>query len=271
MFEFLIEPFTYDFMQIAFFMALGISVVCAVLSCFLVLKSYSLLGDAMSHSVMPGMIVAYALGLPLGVGAFFSSIGCLWLIEFLKERSGLKSDAIIGICFTSFFALGLFLYSKVDSPLHINEILFGNLLGVTKESMQISLTIFAFVLGVIFLLFRRFYAVFFDEINAYIVGLNPKKYYYLMLLILSFVVVFGFSSVGVILVVAMLILPGASAFLLTSRFWLMQIYAVLLSIFSSFVGILASFHSDASTQAIIVITQAFVFVLSLLYSKFKAL
>lgn len=112
MIEFFLEPLREDFMQIALFMALGISIVCAILSCFLILKTYSLLGDALSHSVMPGMIIAYSLDLPLTFGAFLSSIGCLFTIEFLKQRSGLKNDAIIGICFTGFFALGLLLYSK---------------------------------------------------------------------------------------------------------------------------------------------------------------
>ncbi|QQF51535.1 metal ABC transporter permease [Campylobacter fetus] len=271
MIEFLLEPLRYDFMQIALFMAFGVSIVCAVLSCFLVLKSYSLLGDALSHSVMPGMILAYAAGLPLGVGAFISSLGCLWIIEFLKQRSGLKNDAIIGMSFTGFFAFGLLLYSKVESPLHINEILFGNLLGVSASSMQNSLVVFTMVLIVILLFFRRFFTVFFDEVNARLVGLNPKNYYYLMLLILSFVVVFCFSAVGVILVVAMLILPGAAAFLVTSKFWMMQICAVSFAIFSSLFGIIVSFHTDSSTQALIVLAQTLIFVFCLGYSKIKAL
>ncbi len=182
MIEFLLEPLRYDFMQIALFMAFGVSIVCAVLSCFLVLKSYSLLGDALSHSVMPGMILSYAAGLPLGVGAFISSLGCLWIIEFLKQRSGLKNDAIIGMSFTGFFAFGLLLYSKVESPLHVNEILFGNLLGVSASSMQNSLVVFAMGLNGILLFFRRYFTVFFDEGNARIVGLNPKNYYYFMAL-----------------------------------------------------------------------------------------
>lgn len=271
MIEFLLEPLRYDFMRIALYLAFSICVVCAVLSCFLVLKSYSLLGDALSHSVMPGMIVAYSIGLPLGFGAFLSSIVCLWLIEFLKERSGLRSDAITAICFTGFFALGLLLYSKVESPLHIHEVLFGNLLGVSKSDIQTSVAIFGMVLVFTLLFFKRFFAVFFDEVNALLVGINPKFYYYLMLLLLSFVVVFGFSAVGIILVVAMLILPGAAAFLITSKFWLMQIVSVSFALLSSFFGVIVSFHSDTSTQALIVLFQTLFFILSLIYSKFRAL
>lgn len=271
MIEFLLEPLRYDFMRIALYLAFSTCVVCAVLSCFLVLKSYSLLGDALSHSVMPGMIVAYAIGLPLGFGAFLSSIVCLWLIEFLKERSGLRNDAITAICFTGFFALGLLLYSKVENPLHIHEVLFGNLLGVSKSDMQTSVTVFGGVLVFTLLFFKRFFAIFFDEVNALLVGINPKFYYYLMLLLLSFVVVFGFSAVGIILVVAMLILPGAAAFLITSKFWLMQIISVSFALLSSFFGVIVSFHSDTSTQALIVLFQALFFILSLIYFKFRAL
>ena len=264
------EPLAFPFMQNALFTALIVAIICAVLSCYLVLKGWSLMGDAISHAVLPGVVAAFWLGLPLIIGAFVSGLLCSLSIGYLKENSRIKEDTVMGIVYSGMFGLGLVLFTKVETDQHLAHILFGNLLGVSHAELLQTCLIAGAVFLIVFLKRRDFLLYCFDPSHARVAGLSPKRLYYGLLILLALTIVTAMQVVGVILVVAMLISPGITAYLLTNRFEKMMLLAVLTSVLSSTSGTLLSYHINADIGPCIVIVQAFFFSLALAWSKWKS-
>jgi len=260
---FLVDPLTHDFMRRGLVVAVLVGAVCALLSCFLVLKGWSLMGDAVSHAVLPGIVIAHVLALPLAVGAFVAGLFCALSVGYLKNHSRVKEDAVMAVVFSGLFALGLVLFIKVDTDQHINHILFGNMLGVrwadVAETAVIALPVIALVLAK-----RRDLMLFcFDPGHAKAIGLPVAGLRYGLLTILALTIVASLKAVGIILVVAMLIAPGAIGFLLARRFDAMLAVAAAAAIGSCLAGTILSFHLDAATGPAIVVTQALVFAAAL--------
>jgi manganese/iron transport system permease protein len=263
MIETLLEPFGYGFMVQAFVVGAVIAAVCAVLSCFLVLKGWSLMGDAISHAVLPGIVLAYIAGLPLAIGAFASGLFCAVSTGWIKANSRIKEDTVMGVVFTGMFAVGLVIFSKTTSDLHLDHILFGNILGITDAQIAETAILSVIVLVTVLMLRRDLMLVCFDPSHARALGRPVKALTYLLLILLSLAIVAAMKAAGLILVVAMLITPGATALLLTKRFDRMLALAVLIAVGSSTVGIYLSFFADGSSAACIVLVQALVFVATL--------
>jgi manganese transport system permease protein len=228
------------------------------------LKGWALMGDAVSHAVMPGVVLAYALGLPFSLGAFVFGVGSVAAIGFVKQKSRIKEDTVIGLVFTGFFALGLVLVSKVRSNIDLTHILFGNVLGISDQDIQQTLLISALVVAVLLLLRRDLLLFCFDPTHARSIGINTGLLHYLLLSVLSLAAVAGLQTVGVILVVAMLVTPGATAYLLTDRFDRMTGLAIASSVISSIVGVYISYWTDSSTAGCIVLVQTALFLLAFL-------
>lgn len=260
----LLDPLTHAFMVRALLVSALVGGVCGLLSCYMTLKGWALMGDAVSHAVMPGVVVAYALGLPFSLGAFVFGVGSVAAIGFVKQKSRIKEDTVIGLVFTGFFALGLVLVSKVRSNIDLTHILFGNVLGISSSDLQQTLLITALVV-VLLLVFRRDLLLFcFDPTHARSIGINTGLLHYLLLSVLSLTAVAGLQTVGVILVVAMLVTPGATAYLLTDRFDRMTVLAIASSVLSSVIGVYVSYWSDSSTAGCIVLVQTGLFLLAFL-------
>jgi manganese transport system permease protein len=264
--SFITDPLTHDFMRKALLMSSLVAAVCGFLSSYLTLKGWALMGDAVSHSVMPGVVVAYALGLPFSLGAFIFGVGSVALIGFIKQKSRVKEDTVIGLVFTGFFALGIVLVSKIKSNIDLHSILFGSPLGISLS--DVKQTIFISLLVVILLsIFRKDLMLYcFDPRHAKTVGINVLFLHYLLLTCLSLAAVVGLQSVGIILVVAMLITPGATAYLLTDNFDNMTVISVLSAIISSLIGIYVSFWFDLETGGSIVLAQTFIFLFAFLFA-----
>ncbi|SFS35690.1 metal ABC transporter permease [Saccharopolyspora flava] len=261
MIEFLLEPLQFGFMQRALLVSLAAGLVCAVLSCWVTLIGWSLLGDAVSHAVLPGVVLAYVLGMPFSVGAFLFGGLAVGLIAGVRSTTRLKGDAAIGVVFTGLFALGLVLVSRIPSQVDLNHILFGNVLGVTDFDIAQVLIIAAVVLVVALLKRRDLTLYAFDPTHAHAIGISPRRVSALLLTMLALTVVVALQAVGVVLVTAMLITPGATAFLLTKRFPKMLATAAGLSVLCSVTGTYLSFHIDTSTGGMIVLCQAALFAL----------
>jgi len=264
--SFITDPLTHEFMRKALLMSSLVAAVCGFLSSYLTLKGWALMGDAVSHSVMPGVVVAYALGLPFSLGAFIFGVGSVALIGFIKQKSRVKEDTVIGLVFTGFFALGIVLVSKIKSNIDLHSILFGSPLGISLS--DVKQTIFISLLVVILLsIFRKDLMLYcFDPRHAKTVGINVLFLHYLLLTCLSLAAVVGLQSVGIILVVAMLITPGATAYLLTDKFDNMTIISVFSAIISSLIGIYISFWFDLETGGSIVLAQTFIFLFAFLFA-----
>lgn len=262
----LLEPLQYDFMRAALIIGALVGTVCAVLSCFLILKGWSLMGDAVSHAVLPGIVLAYIAGLPLALGAFVSGLLCAVATGYIKAHSRVKEDTVMGVVFTGLFALGLVLFAKFPSDMHLDHILFGNILGVSTGQLIENGALSVITLGVILVLRRDLLLFCFDPSHAKSIGLNTNFLYYVMLSLLAMTIVISIEAVGIILVIAMLITPGCVGYLLTDRFDRMLLIAVASAVFSSTCGIYVSFFIDGATGACIVLTQAAIFVLALVFA-----
>jgi len=265
-FTWLVEPLSHEFMRRALMVSALVGGVCGLLSCYMTLKGWALMGDAVSHAVMPGVVVAYALGLPFSIGAFVFGVGSVALIGFVKQKSRIKEDTVIGLVFTGFFALGLVLVSKIKSNIDLMHILFGSPLGISSSDVQQTLIISGIVITIL-LLFRRDLMLYcFDATHARSIGINTGVLHYLLLSVLSLAAVAGLQTVGIILVVAMLITPGATAYLLTDRFDRMTYLAIFSSAISSIVGVYISYWSDIETGGSIVLVQTGIFLLAFLFA-----
>ena len=264
--DWLLDPLTHDFMRRALMVSALVGGVCGLLSCYMTLKGWALMGDAVSHAVMPGVVVAYALGLPFFLGAFVFGVGSVALIGFVKQKSRIKEDTVIGLVFTGFFALGLVLVSKIKSNIDLMQILFGSPLGISRSDVNQTLII-SFIVISILLIFRKDLMLYcFDAKHARSIGINTGILHYLLLTLLSLSAVVGLQTVGIILVVAMLITPGATAYLLTDRFDRMTILAVISSSFSSILGVYISYWSDIETGGSIVLVQTLIFLIAFLFA-----
>jgi manganese/iron transport system permease protein len=264
--DWIIEPLSYGFMQRALAVSLLVAAVCAVLSCYLVLKGWSLMGDAISHAVLPGIVIAYVVGLPLPVGAFAAGLSCALFTGYLKENSRVKEDTVMGIVFSGMFGFGLVLFTKIETDQHLNHILFGNVLGVTLRDLAETAVIAGGTLLIVLLKRRDLLLYCFDPNQARAIGLPVRVLHYGLLILLSLTIVSALKAVGIILVIAMLIAPGATAYLLTDRFERMLLIAVAVATFSAGLGTILSFHIDAATGAAIVLVQAAMFVLAFLFA-----
>jgi manganese transport system permease protein len=262
----LVEPFQLGFMIRALWVSAFVGTVCAVLSCYVTLKGWSLMGDAVSHAVVPGVVIAYALGLPFSLGAFVFGFGATVAIGYVKAQTRLKEDAVIGVIFTGFFAFGLVLATKIPSNIDLFHILFGNVLGISQQDI-IQTLITGFLTLAIILFRRKDLLLFcFDPNHAKAIGLNTQAMYYTLLSVLALTIVTALQTAGIILVVAMLVTPGATAYLLSDRFDRMLIIAVTASVLSCFLGTYFSYHLDASTGGCIVVMMTIFFVMAMLFS-----
>lgn len=269
--EFLLEPMRYAFMVRALTASVVAAVVCGLLSCWLVLVGWSLMGDAVSHAVLPGVVLAYIAGVPFAVGAVIFGFLAVGLIGLVRDTSRVKEDAAIGIVFTTLFAFGLVLISVTPSNTDLNHIIFGNLLGVSQgELIQIA-GLAAFVFAALVLKRRDFTLYAFDPVHAYALGLSPRVLGATLLGLLALTSVVALQAVGVILVVAMLIIPGATAYLLTDRFGRMLVIAPTLSAICAVIGLYVSYYADTAPGATIVLAQGVTFTAVYLFAPRQGL
>lgn len=264
--DLLLDPLQYTFIRRALLVTVVASVVCAVLSCWLVLIGWSLMGDAVSHAVLPGVALSYLLGAPFAIGALIFALIAVGAIGIVRNTTAVKEDAAIGVVFTTLFAFGVVLISKFPSQIDLNHILFGNLLGVSEGDMWQVIVLGGLALAVMIVKRRDFTLFAFDRTQARAVGISPSVLSGLMLTLLALTTVVALQAVGVILVVAMLITPGATAYLLTQRFRQMLLLAPAIGTGCAIVGIYVSFYLDVSSGGTVVLAQGTVFTLAYLFS-----
>ncbi len=258
----LLMPFQFPFMQNAFWIALLIAPPTALLSCFLVMRGWALMGDAVSHSILPGVVVAYLAGIPLIIGAFAAGMACALATGYLAENSRVKQDTVMGVVFSGMFAVGLILFVAFPSDAHLDHILFGNMLGVGAGDLWTAGLISAGVSAVMIVKWKDFLLHAFDAAQAQASGLPTSWLHYGLLSILSLTVVATLSAVGLILAVALLVTPGAIAFLLVRSFGWMLVVAVAVGAASMLAGVYLSFHLDAAPAPTIVLVLTGVFVVA---------
>jgi manganese/iron transport system permease protein len=255
----LAEPFTYQYMLNAMWVSALVGAVCAFLSAYLMLKGWSLIGDALSHAIVPGVAGAYMLGLPFSIGAFFAGGLAAGAMLFLSERTRLKQDAIIGLIFTSFFGLGLFMMSLSPAAVNIQTIVLGNILAITPQD-TLQLAIIGLVsLAVLLFKWRDLMVTFFDENHARSVGLNPTLLRIVFFTLLSACTVAALQTVGAFLVIALVVTPGATAYLLTDRFPRLIAISVAIGAVTSFAGAYISYFLDGATGGVIIVLQTLLF------------
>lgn len=265
--SFVSEPLAYEFMQRALLVSVLIGVVCSIFSCFLVLKGWSLMGDAVSHAVLPGLALAFVVGIPLSIGAFIAGLFCALATGYLKDNSRVKEDAVMGIVFSGMFALGLVLLTKIETDVHLLHVLFGNVLGISSRDVVEAGGI-AVLCSVVMLVKRRDLMLYcFDPAHARVMGLPVRFLHFGLLILLALTIVSSLKAAGIILVISMLIAPGAIGFMVTRTFDRMLMVAVGASVFSCVVGTFASFHLDVATAPLIVVIQAALFIVAVLIGK----
>jgi len=264
--DLLLEPFGYGYMQNAMWVSALVGGVCAFLSCYLMLKGWSLIGDALSHSIVPGVAGAYMLGLPFSLGAFFSGGLAAAAMLFLNQRTKLREDAIIGLIFSAFFGLGLFMISISPTSVNIQTIVLGNILAITPEDTLQLVLIGVVSLAVLLAKWKDLMVVFFDENHARSIGLNPTLLKGVFFALLSASTVAAMQTVGAFLVICMVVTPGATAYLLTDRFPRLLVLAVTIGTTTSFVGAYASYFLDGATGGIIVVLQTLIFLVAFFFA-----
>ncbi len=267
MIDILIEPFAYNYMAKAIFISTLVGALCGFLSSYLMLKGWSLMGDALSHSVVPGVAGAYILGLPFSIGAFISGSLAALTMLFLNKETKLKEDAIIGIIFTSFFALGLFMISLNPTSVDIKKIILGNILAISDfDLIQLMIVSTISLLALIFY-WKDIMIVFFDESHSNTIGISPNKIKLIFFIILSVSTVAALQTVGAFLVIALVITPGATAYLLTKKFSHLIIYSVSIGSLASFFGSYLSYYIDGATGGIIVALMTMSFFIVFMLKK----
>lgn len=262
----LLVPFDYNYMVKAMWVSALVGCVCAFLSCYLMLKGWSLIGDALSHAIVPGVAIAYILGLPYAVGAFFSGFLASGAIFFIRQKTKLREDAIIGLIFTSFFAFGLLLVSIYPTSVNVQTIVLGNILGISDEDILQMVIISVVTLVILLVKWKDLIVVFFDEAHARSIGLNVNMMKVLFFTLLSACTVAALQTVGAMLVIAMIITPGATAYLLTDRFERLIMIACALGAVTGFMGAYISFFLDGATGGIIVLLQTVIFLLTFVFA-----
>ncbi|HID4044311.1 TPA: metal ABC transporter permease [Pluralibacter gergoviae] len=267
MMNMLLEPLQFAFMRSALLIALAVAVPCALLSVFLVLKGWALMGDAMSHAVFPGVVLAWLFGLPLGAGAFAAGLLCALATGYLKDNSRIKQDTVMGIVFSGMFASGLILYIALRPEVHLDHILFGDMLGVNGDDMMQTAAIAGFIVLVFAVKWRDFLLFCFDPLQAQVSGLPTRWLHYGLLCMVSLTIVATLKAVGIILSISLLIAPGAIAVLLTQRFHQALLLAVAISVIVSLCGVYLSFFLDSAPAPTIVVLFALVFVVTYIGSS----
>ncbi len=265
----LLMPFQFGFMQNAFLLGAVIAVPAALLSAFLVLKGWALMGDAISHSVLPGIVLAYVVGLPLLLGAFIAGMFAALATGYLSENSRVKQDTVMGVVFSGMFALGVVLFVAIETDVHLDHVLFGNLLGVGRADLITALAIGAPVALLVILKWKDLLFHAFDSVQAQTSGLRVKWLHYGLLAALSLTVVALLSSVGLVLAIGLLIAPGAIAFLMTRRFGAMLLAAVIICEMSVFAGIYTSFWIDSAPAPTIILIQTLLFIAAFLFQQLQ--
>ena len=265
----LFMPFQFGFMQNAFLLGAVIAVPAALLSAFLVLKGWALMGDAISHSVLPGIVLAYVVGLPLLLGAFIAGMFAALATGYLSENSRVKQDTVMGVVFSGMFALGVVLFVAIETDVHLDHVLFGNLLGVGRADLITALAISAPVALLVILKWKDLLFHAFDSVQAQTSGLRVKWLHYGLLAALSLTVVALLSSVGLVLAIGLLIAPGAIAFLMTRRFGAMLLAAVIICEMSVFAGIYTSFWIDSAPAPTIILIQTLLFIAAFLFQQLQ--
>ncbi|TIP71150.1 MAG: metal ABC transporter permease [Mesorhizobium sp.] len=266
----LLTPFQFGFMVNALIVSVLVAVPTALLSCFLVLKGWSLIGDAISHAVFPGVVIAYIVGFPYSVGAFAAGMVCALATGFLKDNSRIKQDTVMGIVFSGMFGLGLVLYVKIQSDVHLDHILFGDVLGIGLRDIVETGLIAAITAGIIVIKWRDFLLHAFDPAQARAVGLRVNLLHYGLLCLISLTIVGALKAVGIIMAIAMLIAPGAVAFLLTRKFSAMLILSVAIAVAASFLGVYLSFFIDSAPAPTIVLMLSAAFIAAFAVTTLKA-
>ena len=259
--DILLQPFTFDFMLRAIVIALLVAIPTAILSCFLVLKGWSLMGDAVAHAVLPGVILAYLLGFPYIIGAFIAGMLCAVTTGFISENSRLKEDTVMGVVFSSMFALGIVMMSKIESEVHLDHILFGDILGITGTDILITGVITLFSLLFLIIKGKDLVLYIFDLQHAKAIGIPIRVLHYCLLALLSITIVSALKAVGMILVIASLIAPGAIAYLITNRFKHMILISLIINSLCAVAGVYASFFIDSAPAPTIVVMLTIVFVI----------
>jgi manganese/iron transport system permease protein len=270
MIETLLLPFQFPFMQQAFAISLLVAVPSALLSCFLVLKGWSLMGDAVSHAVLPGIVLAYIAGIPLAIGAFAAGMVCALATGYLKENSRIKEDTVMGVVFSGMFGLGIVLYTKIQTEVHLDHILFGDMLGVSWSDVAETGVIALACVAAIMIFRRDLLLHAFDAQHARAIGLPVRLLHYGLLSVLSLTIVGALKAVGIILAIALLISPGAIAFLLTTRFERMLAVSVMVAVATSLAGIYLSFFLDSAPAPTIVLLLSGSFVVAFFVSRLNA-
>lgn len=261
----LVQPFQFAFMQNAAIITVLVAVPTALLSCFLVLKGWALMGDAVSHAVLPGVVLAYILGIPLIVGAFAAGMFCAVATGYLSMNSRVKQDTIMGVVFSGMFAAGIVLYVAIDTNVHLDHILFGNMLGVQAHEIRTSAIVCLLLVVFIAVTWRDLLLQAFDEAQARASGLRVGLLHYALLAALSLTIVSTLTAAGLILAVGLLITPGAIAFLLVRRFSTMLLVAVLVNVVCMLAGVYASFWLDSAPAPTIILLLSAVFLLAFAY------
>ena len=262
----LAEPFTYGYMVNAMWVSALVGGVCAFLSAYLMLKGWSLIGDALSHSIVPGVAGAYMVGLPFAFGAFLAGGLAAGAMLFLNQRTKLREDAIIGLIFTSFFGLGLFMISLSPASVNVQTIVLGNILAVTPADTLQLVIIGGVSLAILLVKWKDLMVAFFDENHARSVGINPDRLKVLFFTLLAASTVAALQTVGAFLVIAMVVTPGATAYLLTDRFPRLIVISVVIGAVTSFVGAYASYFLDGATGGIIVVAQTLIFLTAFVFA-----
>ncbi|EGA67919.1 ABC Mn+2/Fe+2 transporter, inner membrane subunit SitD [Vibrio sinaloensis DSM 21326] len=259
----LLLPFQFPFMQNAFIICLVIALPTALLSCFLVMKGWALMGDAVSHAVLPGIVLAYVTGLPLLLGAFAAGMLCSFLTGFFSANSRVKQDTVMGVVFSGMFAAGIVLYVALDTHAHLDHILFGNMLGVDSQEILTAAVISLVVVTGIVVFWKDFLLHSFDEVQARVSGLNVTLLHYALLTFLSLTIVATLSAIGLVLAISLLIAPGAIAFLLVRRFSTMLWLACVINLATMLAGVYLSFNLDSAPAPTIVLIQSALFIFAL--------
>ena len=269
-FALLAQPLQFEFMQLALIIAVLVAVPTALLSSILVLKGWSLMGDAVSHAILPGVVLAYMAGLPLALGAFVAGLSCALFAGYLKANSRVKQDTVLGVVFSGMFGLGLVLYTSIASDVHLDHILFGDMLGVGWDDIVESAVIALVVGGLLVLKWRDLLLFAFDPAQARVVGLPVNLLHYGLLCGLSLAVVGALKAVGIILAIALLIAPGAIAFLLTRSFGAMLGMAVVVAVSAALAGVYLSFFLDSAPAPTIVLIMSAMFVAAFVRATTRA-
>jgi manganese/iron transport system permease protein len=265
-----LAPFAFGFMQQAFVIGVCVAVPAALLSCFLVLKGWSLMGDAVSHAVLPGIVLAYVAGLPLAIGAFAAGMSCALGVGYLKENSRIKEDTLLGVVFSGMFGLGIVLMTKIETDVHLDHILFGNMLGVSDSEMIETGAIALVVCGALLAKWRDLLLHAFDPQQARAIGLRTRWLHYGLLCILALTIVGALRATGIILTIAMLIAPGAIAFLVTDRFARMLPIAVAVAVGATILGVWLSFFLDSAPAPTIVLLLTAIFIAAFIAQTLRA-